>query len=363
MLRIGIETSIAAFNDAGTGRYAHTLFHALQNISDPDLEFVELNAGRRFYFPQPGWPRKLFVLYWEFIYHTFVLPMAIRRQKLALVHYTAPHSSYLTALLPSTPNVLTIHDVIPFLHPEWFTPVMRRRIQRWYRQSIARATHIVVSSSQTNADLVAYLQVPPEKATLVYLGTSLVEPLEALPYAEDYILVVGTLEPRKNLDTVLLAYSLLSRQMPAYPQLYIVGRQGWGELRLEEKIAELHLQDKVKILGFVSDEQLALRYSQARMLVYPSLYEGFGFPVIEAMKCGCPVITSNLSSLPELAGDAALLVNPLEVEEITQAMLRVIGDPQLAQQLRTKGRIRAALFSWERCARQMIAVYRQLLGI
>lgn len=363
MLRIGIETSVAAFNDAGTGRYARALLQSLQNIPEVDLEFVELNAGRQFYFPQPGWPRKLFVLYWEFIYHTLVLPVTIRRQKLDLVHYTAPHPNYLSAFLPPIPNVLTIHDVIPFLHPEWFTPVMRRRLQRWYRQSIACATHIVASSSQTSADLGASLQVPPEKMTVVYLGISIAEPIVgALPVTEDYLLVVGTLEPRKNLATVLVAYSLLVRQMPACPQLYIVGRQGWGELRLEEKIAELRLQHKVKILGFVSDEQLALLYCQARMLVYPSLYEGFGFPVIEAMKCSCPVITSNVSSIPEVVGDAAIMVDPTNVNQLADAMRDVLHDPSMMMAMRDKGRERSKMFSWQRCAEETLSVYRRVLA-
>jgi glycosyltransferase involved in cell wall biosynthesis len=173
---------------------------------------------------------------------------------------------------------------------------------------------------------------------------------------------VGTLEPRKNLARVLEAYALLARERPASPRLLVVGGQGWGGIDLPRLVQRLGVAGQVELAGYVSDERLRELYAGATMLVYPSLYEGFGFPVLEAMSAGCPVITSNTSSLPEIAGTAALLVDPTAPAEIAAALARLLDEPELTGRLRREGRRRARAFSWERCARETAAVYRATLA-
>jgi len=176
-----------------------------------------------------------------------------------------------------------------------------------------------------------------------------------------YILYVGALESRKNLPRLLEAYTLL-RQWSTGWRLVIVGARKWKSSPIFETVQRLQLESHVTFTGYVADEHLPALYAGADLFAFPSLYEGFGLPVLEAMACGTPVVTSNSSSLPEVAGDAALLVDPYNVDEIAAAMRRILEDTNLAQELRMHGLARAAQFTWERTARETIEVYEKVLA-
>lgn len=175
-----------------------------------------------------------------------------------------------------------------------------------------------------------------------------------------YVLAVGNLEPRKNLPGLLRAFARLAPEVPH--DLVLVGAEGWLTGEIHATLDELRLGGRVRMTGFVEDADLPAWYGAADLFVYPSLYEGFGLPVLEAMACGAPVVTSNVSSLPEVAGDAALLVDPSDVDSIAEEMRRGLTDAALALDLRRRGQLRAADFTWDRTAEQTVAVYREVAG-
>jgi len=205
--------------------------------------------------------------------------------------------------------------------------------------------------------------VIPEAAHTRYRPMSLesVDPaLKRYVIERPYILYVGSLEKRKNLPRLLEAYAYLRETLPGW-KLVIVGGRKWKSDPIYKAVQRLGLEPHVIFTGFVAEEDLPALYNGADLFVFPSLYEGFGLPVLEAMACGTPVVTSNTSSLPEVAGEAALLVAPTDVKAIAAAMQRVLSEPDLAAELRRRGLERASQFSWERTARETLAVYERVL--
>jgi len=264
-------------------------------------------------------------------------------------------------------SVVTIHD-LGYLH----FPRAHRLLDRLYldlstRFNARAAAHIIADSQATKRDLVERYGVEPSKISVIYPGydEEAFQPLrerEAIEavktrygIAGDYILFVGTIQPRKNLVRLMEAFSLLKRQA-ADLQLVIAGKKGWLYEAIFRRVEELGLEGQVVFTGYVADEDLPALFSGARLFVFPSLYEGFGLPVLEAMACGVPVVCSNASSLPEVADDAALLFDPLDVVGMAAAMERVLGDERLRAKLVERGLKRARGFSWEKCARQTLAV-------
>lgn len=360
MIRIGVETSVTVFNNAGTGRYSSQLISALQSQRPKDIEFFEVKASQFVRVPKPGLSRKIFVAYWEFIYCTLLLPLQVRQLDLDLLHCTSPLP------LPAMKNVntkvvTTILDVIPYSHPHWFSPIMRLRLQRWIRRSVTHSNHFIAISHFTKQSLRERLGVPESKITVTYLGKQIPGVVKPIMPGQ-FLLTVGTIEPRKNLITVLEAYSLLKQQLYSVPKLYIVGGKGWGDTKLTETIQRLNVTGEVELLGFVSDEALFQLYREAQMLIYPSLQEGFGMPPLEAMASGCPVITSNVSSLPEVVGEAGIMVDPYDTSALADAMATILCDDSLAQDLRRRGQQRARQFTWQRCVQETLSVYRKVLS-
>ncbi|MCX6026985.1 MAG: glycosyltransferase family 1 protein [Chloroflexi bacterium] len=227
-------------------------------------------------------------------------------------------------------------------------------------------------SESTRDDLQRITHVPESRVHMVPYGVSpSFRPVHAphlrravaerygLP--SEFLLYVGNLEPRKNLPRLLEAYARLpGRQV--VPPLVLAGTRGWKDAPLRETMERLNLGRRVVFPGYIPQEDLPAVYSMAAAFVYPSLYEGFGLPVLEAMACGTPVITSNVSSMPEVAGDAALLVSPNDVEGLTRALDRVLGEPDLRAELSRRGLARARQFTWRRAAESTLAVYRSVLG-
>lgn len=269
-------------------------------------------------------------------------------------------------LLAPCPSVVTIHDLAFLRVPQHFHAAKRHYLAALTRRSVRLAAHILTVSQFTRREVIDLLGVPPEKVTAIPNGC---DPPSRLPRAEEiaafrgrhelperFLLFVGTLEPRKNLLTLLRAYARLRDEI-AMP-LIIAGGKGWLYEPIFTLVEELGLRQQVRFVGFVSQEELPLWYSAATAFVYPSLYEGFGFPPLEAMHYGTPVVTSNTTSLPEVVGDAALTVDPTNVEELAQALLRITGDEELRTRLRARGKEQAARFSWQRTAHATLQVLR-----
>jgi len=265
-------------------------------------------------------------------------------------------------------SVVTIHDLGYLRYPEAHT--RRQRVYlRWSTGWNAhRSAHLLVDSEATKADLVARYRVPPEKMTVVYPGWD--ETLRPLTDAaalaavrarygleQPYILHVGTLQPRKNLVRLVEAFA---RMRDADIQLVLAGKKGWLAEPIFRKVEELRLGDAVRFPGYVEDADLSALLSGAACFAFPSLHEGFGFPVLEAQACGTPVVASNISSVPEVAGDAALLVDPHDTEALAAALGRVLHDEVLRADLIKGGFANVQRFSWRRCAEQTLAVLERV---
>ena len=272
-------------------------------------------------------------------------------------------------------SVVTIHD-LGYLHYPWAHPLLPRLyLDLSTRWSAHVARRIIADSQATRRDLMAHYGVEGAKIAVVYPGydRELFRPVRALSRIQkvkarygivgDYMLYVGTLQPRKNLKRLVKAFAKLEREGNSRGhKLVIAGGKGWLYEPLFAVVRKLGLEDRVVFTGFVAQEDLPALYSGATLFVYPSLHEGFGLPVLEAMACGTPVVCSDRSSLPEVAGDAALFVNPLHTDEIASAISRLLADGDLRAFLVERGLRRARQFSWERCARRTLSVLESALG-
>lgn len=272
-------------------------------------------------------------------------------------------------LLPRlvTPTVLTVHDLIFEHYPQHHTATNRLFLQVGMPLFVRHASAVIAVSQATRQDLIRHYNTDPAKLHVVYEGIDpgfQPAPPDAIArvvaaYSPDrpYLLMVGTLEPRKNHATAMAALAQL--RAAGFPhRLLVVGGQGWRFAPIASLVKTMGLEDRVTFTGHVPDADLPPLYSSATCLLLPSLYEGFGFPILEAFACGAPVVCSNVSSLPEVAGDAALLVAPTDAEGLAAAIRRVLEEPGLATHLREAGLRRAAAFRWETCARQTLEIYQ-----
>ncbi len=266
--------------------------------------------------------------------------------------------------------MLTVHDLIFERYPQHHTWTNRAFLRLGMPLFVKAAQAIIAVSQQTRRDLTALYHVPEEKIHVVYEGVDARfapgDPAQVARIRErfsperPYLLMVGTLEPRKNHAAALRVLARLARE--GFPhRLLIAGGRGWLFRPIRKLVDELGLGDRVRFTGYVTDEELPALYTGADCLVMPSLYEGFGFPVLEAMACGTPVVCSNVSSLPEVAGSAALLVDPRDEEALLAGVRRVLTEPTLARELSQRGRRQAARFSWSRCAEETVAVYQAVV--
>ena len=276
-------------------------------------------------------------------------------------------------LLPrlARPTVLTVHDLIFAAFPQHHTWTNRAFLRMAMPLFVRAADAIIAVSRQTRQDLIDRYGTPAAKIRVIYegiddrfapIGPPQVERIRQ-KYSPDrpYLLMVGTLEPRKNHATAMRALARLKQA--GHPQrLLICGGEGWLFEPVRALVDTLDLAGDVTFAGRAPDEDLPALYAGADALLLPSLYEGFGFPVLEAMACGAPVVCANSSSLPEVAGDAALLVSPTDYEALAAALERILTEPGLADDLRRRGAAQAARFRWERCAAETVGVYREVVG-
>jgi glycosyltransferase involved in cell wall biosynthesis len=272
------------------------------------------------------------------------------------------------------PTIVTIHDLSPLRYPEAHPPQRVREFNERLPRAIAKAAHIIVDAESVRAEVMQTFGVSADRIHAIHLGvaphfhprnaeeTFAVRQHYQLEHGR-YVLAVGTLEPRKNLIQAIDAYAGLPEAIRRTTPLVIAGMRGWLVSELETRLRQLEARGEVRWLGFVSNEALPSLYSGATMLVYPSLYEGFGLPVLEAMASGIPVVTSNRSSLPEVAGGVGVLVDPEDTEGLRSAMGRLIENKQEARRLGQLGIVRAGQFTWKDCAKKTIAIYQKAAQI
>jgi len=281
--------------------------------------------------------------------------------------------AFAAPLAAEVPTVITVHDLSFLRYPQTFSSWQRRYLSWVTRESAQRAAAIIAVSESTKNDVVQRLGVPEERVHAIYNGIS--DRFKPLPAAEierwrqqnglpeRFIFYLGTLQPRKNVTTLIKAYAQWRQQSGIQDvPLMLAGARGWGYKALFSLVTALHLGDAVRFTGFLPDEELPYWYNAATLFAYPSLYEGFGLPVAEAMACGTPVIAADASALPEVVGEAGLLLPPQDIDAWADALQRVLLDDEEAARLAHAGRQRSLAFSWVRTVRETIGVYRQILG-
>lgn len=357
----------AGYRNAGVSQYIQALLRTLPAAASGLRLTAYVGAGVADSFP--GWQmrqsplrgdRPLLRILWE----QALQPVALRRAGVDLVH--APVN--VGPLLRTCPLVVTVHDLSFLLYPETFRPAQRLYQSVLARHTARHASRIIAVSQSTRADIVRHFGVPQERITVVHNGVDgAFRPYPAgeveafrrergLP--ERFLLCVATLEPRKNIVRLLEALA----RVPGAPPLVLCGGKGWYYETIFAAIERLGLSGRVHMPGYIPAAELPLWYNAASWFIYPSLYEGFGLPALQALACGTPSIVSRASSLPEVVGDAAILVDPLDVEALAETLAHALSDPGLAAALRQAGPERARHFSWTRTAEETVAVYRAALA-
>jgi glycosyltransferase involved in cell wall biosynthesis len=297
------------------------------------------------------------------------IPWVLRRERPDVFH--APH--YVLPPAVRCPSVVTIHDCIHLRFPQYMRNRAAYLAARALMWSAARRSHMILTVSEASKqDIIRFFHVPPEKVVVVH--NAIDERFRNAPADEDvarvreryqldhgFVLYVGNIRPHKNLVRLIEAFDRLRKSGFEEIKLLIIGDEISKLPALRRAVHEHKLHKQVRFLGYLPDETLAVLYRLASVFVFPSLYEGFGLPPLEAMACGTPVVTSNVSSLPEVAGDAAILVDPYDVGSIEEGVRRVLTDPVLAATMRAKGILRAREFSWERSVARTRELYCELL--
>jgi glycosyltransferase involved in cell wall biosynthesis len=367
-MQIGVDARLIHHQPAGISRYTSHLLRALAQLDTTDQFTVFQHRRHRVpLIEQANFRRATLFAPVHTRLEQFMLSLELMRFPLDLLH----SPDFIPPLHASMPTVITVHD-LAFLHwPHFLT----KDSAAYYGQidpAVKRADHIIVPSEHTKQDLIAQLGVPQRKVSVIYEAAD--ERFVPLPVEETraqitqkyglparFVLFVGTIEPRKNVDGLLRAFHYLrAKYGAAETGLVIAGGRGWLYDQVLALAHELDLTESTYFLGRVPDHDLHRLYVAARCHVHAAHYEGFGLPPLEAMACGTPTIVSNVSSLPEVVGDAALLVNPENVEEIAIALHRLLNDDHLHAELREKGHQRARCYSWELAARRTLEVYRQV---
>lgn len=366
-MRIGVDARLIYHQPAGISRYTWHLLQALAKINQQD-EFIVFQHRKQHppLITQQNFYRRTLYSPAHHPLEQWVLPVELLRFSLDLLHST----DFIPPLYSATPAVITVHD-LAFLHWPHFVTKDSAAYYGQIDRAIRHARHIIVPSEHTKRDLIGQLGAPENKVSVIYeaadphfqplpIEATRAEVVQKYKIPPNYILFVSTIEPRKNVAGLLTAFQHL-REKYTTPDvgLVLAGSQGWLYEETLEMVDKLNLRQYTFFLGRVSDEELRKLYVAARCHVHPAHYEGFGLPPLEAMACGTPTIVSNSSSLPEVVGDAALLVSPQDPEEIAVAMHRLLSDNTLHAELREKGLRRAKCFSWESAARSTMEVYRK----
>lgn len=353
-MRIGIDIQSTLGQKTGIGLYTANLLRALRQVAAYH-EYIELAWGR------PHDLRTDQRIYWQ----QWALPRRAKKARVDILHVPGFDAPF----FKPCPVVLTVHDLIGQIFPRNLPPVSRFYWSFWLPYSIRWANVVIADSECTKKDLIRCTGIPPERVHVVYLGVDTsfqpVQDIRALEEVrgkyglpKEFILYVGTIEPRKGLDILLAAYGMLVNEIPY--DLVIAGKLGWYTGSLFQLVEVYKLGRRVHFTGYIADDDLPKLYNLAALFVYPSRYEGFGLPPLEAMACGVPVVCSNAASLPEVVGDAAYVVPPDAPELLAAAIRQVLEDKQLQAAMRSKGLERARRFTWEETARRTIAIYEKL---
>lgn len=388
-MKIAFDCSLVPGERAGTGQYAYQLAHALSRV-DKDNTYIlyvllpkvlSLLRGKKdLGLPDEGnfsvVTKSIPVPYQFFSYLDFPgMPAGVREFMLGGLDVDVVHTN--SFCVPRFRDrrkkvVATIYDVSVVTHPECHKRLNIQHCTNGIKDAVEFADRIIAISEHTKRDIIRYFNAPADLITVTHLAAGpdyyrVTDPEKInaarLKYKlpENYILFLGSAEPRKNIKTLLKAYACLPGTLKKEFALVIAGGRGWMNSDIPGVIKDLKIEDRVVSSGYIDNADISAVYSGAAVFVYPSLYEGFGLPILEAMSCGTPVVTSNTSSMPEVAGDAAMLVTPQDAGDIATALEAVLENTDLREHMRELGLRRSAMFSWEKCARETIEVYGKVV--
>jgi glycosyltransferase involved in cell wall biosynthesis len=356
----------------GSRTYAYNLINEINN-NHKDID-ITLFGGEEIHnhIPINPFPQKEYLrVVWE---NVSILPY-MKTKKLDIFHGLKNVAPYYNCA--NTKTVITVHDITPLLFPSML-PLKSQMYWNLIKFNIKKADKIIAVSNTTKNDLVKKLNIIESKISVIYHGIS--EEFKPLPIIKKeknkhisrfrlnvpdnsfIVIAVSTIHPRKNYINLLKAFAILKKKLGKPIHLLIVGKvddKNYG-LKINHLISANNLSSNVHLLGYVHDDDLPILYNLADLFVYPSLYEGFGLPILEAQACGCPVITSNVSSMPEVAGDGAILVDPYSVEEMANAISEVISNEESRDSLTEKGLKNCNTYSWEKCAEETVRVFGEV---
>lgn len=377
-IRIGLNAHLLSrsqsYRGAGISWYIYNLLTYLAQVSPDFFHYYAFLGDRVFQtskmtlqFSRLPTQYPVARILWE----QFIQPVALRRAGVDLLHALA----FVAPIMAAPPFVVTLYDLSFLRYPEAFRPFNRWYLTHFTTHSVKHARAVIAISESTRQDVINFLGVSPERVHTIYCGVD--QNFRPLPAADieafktkhhlpnQFILFLGTLEPRKNVDGLIRAYAQWRTCDPKAPPLVIAGGKGWYYQTIFEGVERLNLTDAIRFPGYIPPNELPLWYNAATLFVYPSHFEGFGLPVLEAMACGTPVITSTVSSLPEVAGrdGTACLVDPTDSEALAETMAGLMGDPAWQALLSERGRLRAARFRWDKTAEETVAVYKKVLGM
>ena len=367
-MHIGIDCRLPSYRMGGISRYTLQLIQALERIGGEERYtiFHKYDEKRSFLPPQGG----------RFSRSDLLTPAHHRLERIALTIELLRHRldvfhspDFIPPALATARRIITIHDLTFLYYPDLLTAEARRYYADQIEWAVTVVDHIIADSDATRNDIIRLLGVVPERVTTIHLAaddtfstdydpTAIRQTAREYGVGEGFLLFVGTLEPRKNLGMLLGAYHRLRKERGVIVPLVLVGSKGWFYENIFQEIARLDLADSVRHLTGIPDVKLAHLYRAAGVLVFPSWYEGFGLPALEAMHGGCPVVCANRGSLPEVVGNAGILLDPDDADGWVGAIEKVLRDSALAEQMRLAGLAQARKFSWDKTAEATLAIYR-----
>jgi glycosyltransferase involved in cell wall biosynthesis len=371
-MNILIDFSQIPIKKTGVGTYAVNLIQKFSETDTEDRFFILIQDDERV-FDHLHDHRFLFItvshkffrrILPRFLLEQLFIPWLIRKHHIDCVHslhYSFPLFTF------TAKKVVTVHDMTFFLFPEYHLVVKRYYFRFWIHMAAEFADRIITDSRSTRDDFYLLTRERKLNVTVVPLACSMPEIPDShkedfrriqkkYNLQNDYFLFIGTIEPRKNIIRLIHAFEKLSMELPVYT-LVIIGQKGWDYEKVGSVVEKSDVKNRIVFAGFVEEIEKLLLLKYAKLFLYPSIYEGFGLPVLEALSHGIPTVTSNVSSMPEIAGDAALKVNPLDVDEIYSAMKSLLEDESVYRSFQQKARDQARLFSWEKTAGETLQVY------
>lgn len=371
-MKIGIDANEANVEKkVGISEYVYELLLKLYPLASSSDNFIIYLKDQPIGFPKTSayWTYKIFGP--KKLWTQFALPLKLfTHRKKPDIFFSPAH--YAPRISP-VPTVISIMDLAFFHFPDYFTKKDLTQLHRWTSYSIKQAKAIITISEASKNDIISLYHINKEKIHVVYPGIKEVKSLDPHIYSmeelqsrynisKNYLLFVGTLQPRKNIARLIEAFSkvVANEGVSTELQLVVVGKKGWKYEEILNAPRKFGVEDRVKFLDFVDDSNLVLLYKNAQIFVWPSLYEGFGLPILEAMQNNCPVITSNISSMPEAGGDAALYVDPMDVDDIAKKIQKVLSDKKLRLHMIEKGNKHIKKFSWDHAAKKTLEVLREV---